>query len=325
MPDTAPIVVVTNRHDAHIDYVQRHLPQKMIVFDPIVGPRWRLSYYFEGQDLSVRYGNSMLKQPRSIWFRKPRRVADQKIPVSETFRDYCELAIDMHIRALSALFPNSLWVSDYFAIQRAEYKPGQLSTAAQLGFRVPKTLFTSDAKAAEEFLARHDTCIVKALAYRYPSASGSKHYISVARKISKSENIDFSKLYLAPYIFQQAIEPELDIRVTVVDNKVFAASITTSGGRYENGIYRDWAMGHLDPEARLSIKPHTLPDDVVSRCLAFTKRYGLIFSAIDLVLDRKGKYWFLENNPNGQWAFIERETGQSIGKTVAETLLRGRG
>jgi hypothetical protein len=50
----------------------------------------------------------------------------------------------------------------------------------------------------------------------------------------------------------------------------------------------------------------------------------LEFGAIDLVLDKKGEIWFLENNANGQWAFVEEATGQPIGKAMAD-LLQGKG
>jgi hypothetical protein len=38
------------------------------------------------------------------------------------------------------------------------------------------------------------------------------------------------------------------------------------------------------------------------------------------VLDKKGEIWFLEINPNGQWAFVEEVTGQPMGKALADLL-----
>jgi glutathione synthase/RimK-type ligase-like ATP-grasp enzyme len=48
------------------------------------------------------------------------------------------------------------------------------------------------------------------------------------------------------------------------------------------------------------------------------KHLGLRFGAFDFVLDHSMNYWFLEVNPNGQWAFIERETGIPISKAIAD-------
>jgi len=48
---------------------------------------------------------------------------------------------------------------------------------------------------------------------------------------------------------------------------------------------------------------------------------GLRFAAIDLVLDQTGEYWFLEANPNGQWAWIESRTGLPISSAIVDELL----
>ena len=52
---------------------------------------------------------------------------------------------------------------------------------------------------------------------------------------------------------------------------------------------------------------------------------GLLFSAFDLVVDKEGRFWFLEDNPNGQWAFIEQWTHQPIGRSIAALLTGGPG
>jgi len=43
----------------------------------------------------------------------------------------------MHWTAIYSLFPDALWLSDYYAIQRANRKAAQLDIAACVGFRVP--------------------------------------------------------------------------------------------------------------------------------------------------------------------------------------------
>jgi len=47
--------------------------------------------------------------------------------------------------------------------------------------------------------------------------------------------------------------------------------------------------------------------------------YGLNFGAIDLIVDPDGEFFFLELNPNGQWAWIQQATGRRI----REELCRG--
>jgi hypothetical protein len=58
-------------------------------------------------------------------------------------------------------------------------------------------------------------------------------------------------------------------------------------------------------------------------CLAIVKQLGLHFGAIDLLETPDGDYVFLENNPNGQWYWIEMITGQPMARAMADLLERG--
>lgn len=55
-----------------------------------------------------------------------------------------------------------------------------------------------------------------------------------------------------------------------------------------------------------------MPAHVADACRDLVSSYGLKFGAIDLILDPLGEYHFLELNPNGQWAWIQQNTGQPI-------------
>lgn len=48
---------------------------------------------------------------------------------------------------------------------------------------------------------------------------------------------------------------------------------------------------------------------------------GLSYGAIDFVLTPDNNYIFLEINPNGQWAWIENETGLNISDSIINELL----
>jgi glutathione synthase/RimK-type ligase-like ATP-grasp enzyme len=44
------------------------------------------------------------------------------------------------------------------------------------------------------------------------------------------------------------------------------------------------------------------------------------FGAIDLIKHPNGEYYFWENNPNGQWAWIEMDTGMLISQAIIKFL-----
>lgn len=51
---------------------------------------------------------------------------------------------------------------------------------------------------------------------------------------------------------------------------------------------------------------------------------GICYGAIDLILTKEGRYVFIENNPNGQYLWIEDETGLPISDAICDLLRAGR-
>ena len=44
----------------------------------------------------------------------------------------------------------------------------------------------------------------------------------------------------------------------------------------------------------------------------FVRSSGLLYSAMDLVLDKNGRYYFIENNCNGQWLWLDGLAGTDL-------------
>jgi glutathione synthase/RimK-type ligase-like ATP-grasp enzyme len=63
-----------------------------------------------------------------------------------------------------------------------------------------------------------------------------------------------------------------------------------------------------------------LPSNILKKCFDLTSRLKLKFGAIDFILDKNGEYIFLEINPNGQWAWIEKQTGYQISDEITNLL-----
>jgi len=47
----------------------------------------------------------------------------------------------------------------------------------------------------------------------------------------------------------------------------------------------------------------------------------LVFGAVDFKVDSDGKYYFLEVNPSGQFAYLEVNTGLPLMSTLASVLV----
>ena len=57
--------------------------------------------------------------------------------------------------------------------------------------------------------------------------------------------------------------------------------------------------------------------------IQLVEQLGLCYGAIDMVVTPDGRYVFLEINPNGQYLWIEEETGLPISDAICDLLMTG--
>ncbi|MEK7152488.1 MAG: hypothetical protein AAB834_00945 [Patescibacteria group bacterium] len=311
------IIVITDKADTHLPYVQDHLDVPLTIIDPQeLLRRGELTFSIEKGKVIVVHNGVRLDNVTGVWYRKPYYIAAADIPVAAPYKSYSQSNMRAHMDLLLSAFRRAVWISDYYAICRAENKIYQLQLATRLGFNVPRTLMTSNASAALDFITAEDNCIVKAHLSYAGQDSGKTFF---ATKINRQSPPDLAFLHLAPAIFQQAIDTQFDVRVTVVGDRVFPAIIRNNTSSYADA--RDWRIGHF--EGGLSIEAYdSFPAHMASLCVQHVKRLRLRYGAIDLVMDKQGDFWFLENNPNGQWGFIEINTGHRIGEAIASMLAK---
>jgi glutathione synthase/RimK-type ligase-like ATP-grasp enzyme len=115
----------------------------------------------------------------------------------------------------------------------------------------------------------------------------------------------------APSVIQEAIRDKIDVRVTVIDERVFAAKVLVSG----KGVSDDWRLH----KQHASFVRHDLPNEVSRQCIELVASLGLRYGAIDLALSRD-VYYFLEINPTGEWAWLVDTAGLRIDEALADAL-----
>jgi hypothetical protein len=307
------ILVISDSNDGHIPLVQRHLDRELIIIDPASVPQQTgLGYSFTNGKLTVSYGDRTLKSVASVWYRKPGPYRKDMLPgVKERYTEYALDSLRRHFSLLRACFTDALWVSDYYNILRAEDKTLQYQAAAAVGLRVPDTLATSNSHAAKEFLESGDKTVVKRFGTITPDGS-------FFPTTNVDADLSLDGLHLAPAVFQRKIMPKVELRVTVVGHQVFPAAIRGVEIADRPDI-RDWRIGQLVNKQRF-VPYENLQENVRRACVALVHRMGLQYGAIDLIIDEQDKVWFLEINPNGQWGFVEDDTGLPIGKSLADLL-----
>jgi glutathione synthase/RimK-type ligase-like ATP-grasp enzyme len=201
-----------------------------------------------------------------------------------------------------------------FFVSRADCKIEQLYRAERLGFRVPQTLITNEPEEFVDFFNRQHgplvskPAIVNVFSEVYPLLA------RYTERVTRQDLLYLDRLETCPAIFQQCITKDVEVRVTVVGERVFAAEIQSQRSRHARIDWRRYDLSHT-PHL-----PHELPSAVAVRCCALLHELNLSYGAIDLIRDADGEYVFLEVNPNGQYLWLEHLTGMPISDAVCDFL-----
>lgn len=311
------ILCLSGEQDGHIAFVTKHLDAddftRIDVEDIIAGRE--LSYSFRNGSAVVNYNGRQLTGVTGVWYRRPHVADEVEIPVRKQHRAFSAQSLQTHVNILRGLFRDACWLSNPYAIRRADNKVLQLELAYQLGFNIPETLFTSSPAAAKAFVNQHKATIAKRQSSEFfyqKDGTLSVFYTSYVQ----ANLPDADGLRVAPAIFQEAVTAATELRITVVGKRVFAASVHSKATLPAH--VRDWRAAQVG--GSVAYRAFDLPRSIAEKCIKHCQELGLNFGAMDIIIDSAGKYWFIENNPNGQWAFIEQATGQPIGRTIAELL-----
>lgn len=244
----------------------------------------------------------------AIWWRRPQPYAVSHDIASLQDRAFAAGECDAAVAGLWACL-DSEWVNSPDADVIAGRKPWQLKLAVEEGWRIPRTCITNDPEVAQAFVAAERA---RGCGVVYKPFSGTPETWRETRLLAADDEAQLELVRLAPVIFQEAIPGGVDIRVTIVGERIFAAEIRPLGAAAEFDF-------RIEPDA--PIVEHQLPAAVERRLMAMMRRLGLRYGAADLRVDPAGEYVFLEINPAGQWLFVEVVTGQPISAALAELLV----
>ncbi len=256
----------------------------------------------------------------SVWFRRPQKINSTVYDQPEV-NLFCEQQANAVLRGLYfCLHDTAIWINPLPSIHRARIKLQQLTTAKALGFDVPETLVTNNPQEALLFFDVHELICNKSLDEPNFYLDG-KLYPYLTRLIrSRSEIEDaFDAIKICPTLFQQYIAKLFDVRVVVVGYKIFAFEIHSQTHELSKIDFRG-----KSPENMIH-RPHILPDYITELILEFMKRQQLVYSAFDFVYAEDKRYYFLENNCNGQWLWLELMTDVRISDALMDILCNGLG
>lgn len=320
------ILLISDPYDLHADRVRDDLARKGYAcarFNTVTYPAQSVITLTQGDVDDLAY---LETEGRRIHFHEVRTVWNRRPAIP---RIQCEL--DPHdrdlvfneahhvLRSLSTFTSDAFWVNPYWAEKAAQVKPHQLFVARECGLKIPKTLITSNPEEALEFCERCNGDVIYKSLSNHVRDCGTTGYGIYTTRLERRQLMDFrAGIRLAPCQFQEYIQKKVELRITIIGDKVFAAEIDS---QVSDRSRVDWRRGL--GECDLPHRVYNLPIDTERRLLALTERLGLVFGCADAIVTPKGEIVFLEINTQGQWAWIEDETGMPLLDAFTDLLIMG--
>jgi len=187
----------------------------------------------------------------------------------------------------------------------------QLKCAASVGFEIPDTKIVNN--------IHHPmfdyNCITKPVSDVFVESFDDNCYYSggVVNTRSNMLNRDFA----FPSLIQKEIKKELEIRVFFFENNFFSIARMPKIGKYCTKV--DWRDYNQDYDS-MRFFPIDLDLSIKNKLMDLSKLLNINTGSFDLIFS-KGKYYFLEVNPHGQFGFVGSIGNFNIEKQIAVHLI----
>lgn len=298
-------LIVGNSEDYHAVAVKWALAEKgelAYIWDGIGSqPAGHLSIEPSEPSVGISLGGIAYGEFATVWYRRAVKYRDV-LNVADYTRDFIERELrEAHGCLAATVSTMAEFVVGGEGVTKASAKAFQLYLAAKMGFNIPKTLITNDYEKVSRFIdENHPVAIKPFTPHHWHDAKSHNYRIASTTLIKDKQAISPESTNVCPSIFQAYIDKKYELRVTVIGSHVFAARISKTSG----GSFVDWRF-HIQSDD-VSVEAVRLDEELERRITSYVEALGLKYGCIDLVVDQKGKIFFLEINPSGQFLFIEQ-------------------
>ena len=324
------ILIFTNKADTHPTNVIKHLNSWGVSVFRLNSECLLSDYEFSwwsderGCDFYIKNVKNGLEligsEVTAIWDRRP--IAPKKIPIIHNNKKTNKF---IRGEALGFLQFIRYYLKDIYSIgnivqdRPAASKMLQLAIANKLKIKTPDTIFGNTKKSFIPLLVKHEDISLKPIeANNYFTDDGE--YVFYSRKAKSHQIIEQPDIAFRQTVsyLQNYIDKKYEIRITVCDTDLIACKIDSQFLEEDKGK-NDWREGY---DYGLRYEIIEVPEYVKIFCKKFLKEMNINFGCFDFILTPNDEYYFLECNPNGQWLWLEIETGYDYSKIIAKNLAK---
>lgn len=178
----------------------------------------------------------------------------------------------------------------------AQSKPDVLAQAARCGLRVPDSWIGNHPPGAQGFATQGaDGTVIKSICQPVIQESGRRSTL-FTRPVDPGQ-LDETVTITAHHL-QHRVTKSFEVRLVVVGDETLTARIDAHSLAARHDFRADY------PSLTYSVVD--VPEEVRSGVRRLMAHYGLLYAALDLLVDEAGTWWLVDLNPAGQWGWLQQ-------------------
>ncbi len=313
------VLILTHLDDPHASSVRNYLNQKGVHNFTIITENLLRDYKinFSSEDLIYTISDDKriieLDPSWNIWNRRI-MLSDRNKGMPKDLQDLvideCEKTWDGLLMAHKGKVVDRPQNHFY-----ANNKLNQIKFALEMGMHVPDTIVTTNPSRLRDFYEKHSGNICFKLQKGAVIRTSEGNKVVYTNKVTKEQMQNASLVSSHPSLFQEYIDKDFEVRIISTDKTTTGIAIHSQDSEISKIDYRRYDLENV------SYNFVEIPDNVKDFCSNMLTHYGLHFGAFDFIYSKDRNYFFLELNPNGQWLWLEEQSGYNLTKEVADNLI----
>jgi len=319
------ILLITNSKDATADYFCRYLTLHDTPFfrfntDEFLS-HYRVDFSFKNGsshfELNTINSNSNIRSEQicGVWYRRPvNPTVDLQDTPEENLK---ELSIEARLQyeTIIRTLTRSLWVSEPDKLRYAEDRIVQLKAAKKVGFKVPETIISNSPETVRTFVNGFEKVCIKSLHLGSLEIDGALRifYTSI---LEKQDQDVIEKSSFFPLLLQRYIPKKREYRITVIGKNVVPVEVIAK----DDQAMVDW---RVENGSKATFKLVSLSDTIIQMSRSIVAELGVRFASMDVIESNDGDFYFLDLNPNGQWAWLDQTINTNIAGQLSRLLSSG--
>ena len=186
-----------------------------------------------------------------------------------------------------------------------------LIVADRFNLIIPQFLVTNFKDELLNFFDEYKKIINKPLGNDIYHVENNKLYSTKIKILSK---MDIQKLpaKFFPSLFLQYVDKKYEVRSFFLLGKFYSMAIMSQSNSKTKIDFRNYDRNFPNRYA-----PYELPNDIRIKLKRVINHFKLKTCSIDLLINKKGEYVFLEINPVGQFTFLNNPCNYYLEKKIA--------